>query len=70
MHILAYIDPGAGALIWQSVVGVFVGLVFYLRRTRKWVGRMAGKVLRVNQSSAQTAVALPMEKGKAEADPQ
>lgn len=69
MHILAYIDPGAGALIWQSVVGIFVGMIFYLRRTRKWMGRMVGKILRVNENNGPSAVALPLEKSKAEVDP-
>ena len=49
MHILAYIDPGVGALIWQSIIGVFVGVLFYLRRTRKLIGRVMGKVFRIGQ---------------------
>jgi len=68
MHILAYIDPGAGALIWQSIIGVFVGIVFYLRRTRKWLGRLIGKVFRAGQKSGKPAEALPMNKTKMEAD--
>jgi hypothetical protein len=35
----AYIDPGAGAILWQSIVAVFAGSLFFvrrlLRRTRK-----------------------------------
>jgi hypothetical protein len=49
MRILAYIDPGVGALIWQSIIGVFVGVLFYLRRTRKLFGRVMGKVFRIGQ---------------------
>ena len=29
---LAYIDPGSGALIWQAIVAGFVGAGFYFRR--------------------------------------
>ncbi len=49
MHILAYIDPGLGALIWQSIIGIFVGLLFYMRRTRKWIGRLLRKVFGTGQ---------------------
>ena len=34
---LAYIDPGAGALVWQMVVSAFVGVFFYLKKTRTWI---------------------------------
>jgi hypothetical protein len=47
MHLLAYIDPGSGALIWQSIIGACVGALFYLKKTRQWVGRMMGKMLRL-----------------------
>jgi hypothetical protein len=37
----AYIDPGSGALIWQALLAVCFGLMFYLRRivrrVRTWV---------------------------------
>jgi len=64
MHILAYIDPGAGALIWQSIIGVFVGVVFYLRRTRKWIGSLISKALRVEQVPVKTEVPVSADKGK------
>jgi hypothetical protein len=38
MHVFAYIDPGAGALVWQSIIAAFVGVMFYLKRTRKVIG--------------------------------
>ena len=44
MYTLAYIDPGSGLLIWQAVVAVALGLVFYLRRTREVV---AGVIRRI-----------------------
>ena len=31
-HVLAYIDPGSGALIWQAIVAGLVGAGFYFRR--------------------------------------
>jgi len=34
---LAYIDPGLGALLWQAIVAGFVGLLFYLKKTRRWI---------------------------------
>lgn len=68
MYILAYIDPGMGALIWQSIIGVFVGLLFYMRRTRQWLGRLMGKVFRSGEKSRDSAVDLPVNKSKVEAD--
>ncbi len=68
MHILAYIDPGVGALIWQSIIGIFVGLLFYLRRTRKWIGRLMGKVFRSGEKSSNSDVDVPVNKSKMEAD--
>jgi hypothetical protein len=68
MHILAYIDPGVGALIWQSAIGVFVGILFYLRRTRKWIGRLMGKAFQSGQQSRNSAVDVRINKDKVEAD--
>ena len=33
----AYTDPGSGALIWQVLVGGFVGALFYFRKITSWV---------------------------------
>ena len=30
--VYAYVDPGAGSLLWQIVVAGFVGVLFYVRR--------------------------------------
>ncbi len=30
--ILAYIDPGTGSLIWQSITAALIGCSFYFRR--------------------------------------
>jgi len=35
--IFAYIDPGLGALIWQSAVAGVVGFLFYLKKARRWI---------------------------------
>jgi hypothetical protein len=68
MHFFAYIDPGSGALIWQSVVGIFVGVLFYMRRTRKWLGGLMCKVLRTGQKPGHSIVDIPKDKHKVEAD--
>lgn len=34
---LAYADPGTGTLIWQTVVAVFVGAMFNVRRLVEWL---------------------------------
>jgi hypothetical protein len=35
----AYIDPGSGSLLLQLVIASFVGLMFYLRSVRQFIGR-------------------------------
>jgi hypothetical protein len=39
---MAYTDPGTGALIWQALVGGFVGLLFYARRITAWFKKKKG----------------------------
>jgi hypothetical protein len=34
---IGYIDPGVGLLAWQALVAAFLGLVFYLKKTRTFV---------------------------------
>ena len=46
MIIIAYVDPGLGALLWQSLIASFVGLMFYLKKTREWIMRMFRKIFR------------------------
>jgi hypothetical protein len=38
----AYADPGSGALIWQMLAGVFVGIGFYFRRITSWLKKRKG----------------------------
>lgn len=68
MHILAYIDPGVGTLIWQSVIGVFVGIFFYLRKTRRWIGEIMRKMFRNEPKPVKIDVVTPMDKGGVEAE--
>jgi hypothetical protein len=35
--LLLYADPGSGALVWQLLVGAFIGAMFYFRRVREWL---------------------------------
>ena len=39
----AYTDPGSGTLIWQILVGGFVGLGFEFRRIKGWFSRFRDK---------------------------
>lgn len=32
----AYLDPGAGAFIWQIAAAAVVGTLFYIRRILRW----------------------------------
>jgi len=32
LAILAYIDPGSGALLWQTITAAALGTLFYIRR--------------------------------------
>lgn len=54
MDILAYVDPGSGLLLWQSLVAACVGLLFYLKKTRHWMADMARKALGRSKRSAPT----------------
>jgi hypothetical protein len=46
MNMLAYIDPGTGLLIWQSIVAAFVGAVFYFKKTRDWILKQFRRLFR------------------------
>ena len=49
MSIFGYIDPGLGLLAWQAVVAAFLGLLFYVKKTRSWVAGMFRKVIRADK---------------------
>ena len=46
MITLAYVDPGLGALLWQTIVSALVGLFFYVKQTRKWAAGILLRLLR------------------------
>lgn len=39
----AYIDPGAGSLMWQMTVAALMGTLFYIRRIVGWVAKIVGR---------------------------
>ena len=44
MHVLAYIDPGAGSLIIQAMVAAALSVPFFFRRTlSQTVARLRGE---------------------------
>jgi hypothetical protein len=45
MKFFAYIDPGLGALIWQSFVAGVIGFLFYLKKSRRWIVDVIRKML-------------------------
>jgi hypothetical protein len=67
--ILAYVDPGLGALIWQTAVSAFIGFLFYLKKTRQWIvgifRKMFGRGTKAPKVAAPTRAS---EKGKVETD--
>ena len=65
--ILAYVDPGLGALIWQTVVSAIVGFLFYLKKTRQWIVWAFRKMFGRGQTSS-AAAALAAKKAEAETD--
>ena len=64
---LGYIDPGLGALIWQSVVAAFVGLFFYLKKTRQWIVRVFRKILAPRRKPPAAPIAAKFPVAKIEA---
>jgi hypothetical protein len=43
--LFAYIDPGSGLLIWQVIVAACIGGLFYLKKIRKYLGKICRKIL-------------------------
>jgi len=70
---LGYIDPGQGMLIWQAIVSAFVGVLFYLKKTRQFIAGFFWKMLgrnRANNASDPVIVAseLPAIKTETKAE--
>ena len=46
MPTLAYVDPGSGLLIWQAVLAVMLGFVFFLKKTRDFLVKIVTRFFR------------------------
>jgi hypothetical protein len=55
----AYIDPGAGSLIYQTVLAVLLGLGFFLRSTREKIARLVKSLFVRRGSREDTSPADP-----------
>jgi hypothetical protein len=51
ISILAYVDPGSGALIWQTILCAIVGCLFYLKKSRDFLWRAVTSLLRPRSKS-------------------
>lgn len=65
MAIIAYVDPGLGLLAWQALVAVFVGLLFYLKKTRTWLAKLFRKLFRGNKPAEAVPTALEHSRDEA-----
>ncbi|HXF10682.1 MAG TPA: hypothetical protein VN625_07860 [Desulfuromonadaceae bacterium] len=71
--ILGYIDPGQGMLIWQAIVSAFVGVLFYLKKTRQFIAGLFWKMFgrnRTNNTPVTIASDLPAIKAETKAEAQ
>ena len=66
--VLAYIDPGLGALLWQTIIAAFVGLLFYLKKTRRWIVGMVQKIFRRKVEKQGAGFEIPPPKAEAKID--
>ncbi len=67
--IIAYIDPGLGALLWQTIIAAFVGLLFYLKKTRRWIVGVFRKMFGRSQKPSDIVAEIPAkETRKAKSD--
>ena len=57
--ILAYVDPGLGALIWQMAVAAVIGTMFYLKKTRDWIAKTFKKIVRNKNEPADSESQIP-----------
>jgi hypothetical protein len=69
MIILGYVDPGLGALIWQTIAAACIGFVFYLRQTRRWIVRVFTRLSRQTPEAPPQSVEVgPSAKSESELD--
>jgi hypothetical protein len=62
MSVLAYVDPGLGLLAWQAVVAAFLGFLFYVKQTRRWVAGVFRKILRLGRPPDPASAVIPAPK--------
>jgi hypothetical protein len=67
--IVAYIDPGLGALIWQSVVAGIVGFLFYVKKSRRWIVNVFRNMFGCGQKSPGVSIEIPPPKVEVEINP-
>ena len=65
---LAYIDPGIGALLWQTIMAAFVGFLFYLKKTRRWIVGMFRKIFGRGPKPPAGSIEIPPPKVEAKID--
>ena len=41
--VIAYTDPGTGALIWQLLAATGIGFIFYFKRYLRWISKLFKK---------------------------
>lgn len=61
--ILAYIDPGSGALVWQIAVAGLMGAVFYVGKARAFLWRGLVSLFRPGKKKEGGSGAEGSEKG-------
>lgn len=62
--LLAYIDPGVGAMIVQGLAAVFFGMIFYFKNLRRAISRFFLKLVGKEPAPEQVAAtaSVPAEK--------
>jgi hypothetical protein len=66
--LLAYIDPGLGALLWQTIIAAFVGFMFYLKKTRRWIVGLFRKMFGSGQKPPAESIEIHSPKVEAKID--
>ena len=64
----AYIDPGTGALLWQTIIAAFVGFLFCLKKTRRWIVGVFQKIFRRGDKKQDAGLEVPPPKVEAKID--
>ena len=66
--IIAYIDPGLGALLWQTIIAAFVGFLFYLKKTRRWTVGVFRKMFGCGQKPPAVSIEIHSPKVEVKID--